>query len=54
VPGTSSQLSGAQVRNGLIWLAFALALVLATKPVWGFWVFGFNPSFEDLLRIRCF
>jgi hypothetical protein len=41
------------IRNGLIWSAFAVALVLATAPVWRLWVFGFNPTLDELLAIIC-
>jgi hypothetical protein len=43
----------ASVRAGLIWMAFGVALVLATAPVWRLWVFGFNPTLDQLLRIIC-
>ena len=36
-----------------IYAAFALALVLATEPIWRPLVFGYTPGFEDLLLIRC-
>jgi hypothetical protein len=36
---------------GLMWAAFGVALVLATAPVWRPWVFGFNPSLDQLLII---
>ncbi len=36
-----------------IYAAFAAAVVLATKPVWAPFLFGFRPTFEDLLLIRC-
>ena len=41
------------VRAGLVWAAFAAALVLATAPVWRLWVFGFNPTLDQLLQIIC-
>jgi hypothetical protein len=41
----------ARLRNGLIWIAFALALVLATAPVWGRLAYGFNPTFDQLARL---
>jgi hypothetical protein len=41
------------IRNGLIWSAFAVALVLATAPVWRLWIFGFNPMLDELLAIIC-
>jgi hypothetical protein len=25
-----------------IWIAFGIAVLVATKPVWGFFAFGFN------------
>ncbi len=37
--------------NGLMWGAFALALVVATAPVWQRAVYGFNPTLDDLLRV---
>ena len=40
-----------RVQNGIIWLAFAGALVLATAPVWRLWVFGFNPTIDQLLQL---
>jgi hypothetical protein len=43
----------ARLRNGVIWVAFALALIVATAPVWRLWVFGFNPTLDDLLQIMC-
>ena len=43
----------ASARAGLIWTAFGAALVLATAPVWRLWVFGFNPTLDQLLQIIC-
>ena len=44
----------ARIRNGLIWASFALALVLATSPVWRPLAYGFSPSFDQLARLaRC-
>ena len=40
-----------RVHNGIIWSAFAAALLLATAPVWRLWVFGFNPTFDQLLQL---
>jgi hypothetical protein len=37
----------------LVYPIFGVGLVLATLPVWRFWLFGFNPSIDDLLRLRC-
>jgi hypothetical protein len=32
---------------------FGLGLAMATLPIWRFWLFGFNPSIDELLRLRC-
>ena len=32
---------------------FALGAVLATYPAWSLWLFGFEPTLDDLLRFRC-
>jgi hypothetical protein len=37
--------------NGLLWVAFALGIVLATTPVWQRAVYGFNPTLDELLRV---
>ena len=39
------------MRNRLAWLALAGALVIATTPVWRLWVFGFNPTLDELLQL---
>lgn len=39
------------VINGLVWIGFTLALVVATAPVWQRAVYGFNPTLSDLLRV---
>jgi hypothetical protein len=41
------------LRVALPWLALAAALTLATSPVWGQLLFGFNPTLDELLRLRC-
>jgi hypothetical protein len=33
---------------------FAAGLAAATFPVWRLWLFGFDPTLDDLLRLRCF
>jgi hypothetical protein len=38
-------------RSGLIWLAFAGAVVLTTAPVWQRAIFGFNPTLDQLSSI---
>jgi len=37
--------------NGLIWLLFCTAVVFATAPVWRLWLLGFNPTFDQILRM---
>jgi hypothetical protein len=44
-------MSGKHLLNGLVWLAFSGAVILATAPVWRFWVFGFNPTLDQILQI---
>lgn len=39
---------------GVVYFLLALALVVATAPVWRFLVLGFNPTLDDLLQLRCF
>ena len=43
----------ALLREGLPWAFLAVALVLATAPVWRH-ALGTEPSIDDLLSIRCF
>ena len=38
----------------LIYSAFGLAAIAATSPVWSLALFGFNPTLDLLLQIRCF
>jgi len=47
--GTSAR----RLRTAAVYAAFAAATVLATQPVWGRLVFGFAPSFDELLLVRC-
>jgi hypothetical protein len=42
-----------RLRTAAIYAAFAAATILATRPVWSRLVFGFEPSFDDLLLVRC-
>ena len=42
-----------RLRTAAIHAAFAAAVVLATWPVWGPLAVGFEPSFDDLLLVRC-
>jgi hypothetical protein len=46
-----AQANAARLRNGAIWIGFGLAVVLATSPVWSQLAFGFNPTFDQLLRL---
>lgn len=43
-----------ELRTAMIWAAFGLGLVLATRPVWSFLLFGPDYTLEDLLSLRCF
>jgi hypothetical protein len=43
-----------RVRTAIPWIIFGLALLLATKPVWGIVLLGFNPTLGDFLAIQCF
>jgi hypothetical protein len=42
------------IPPGIVYALFAAALVVATSPAWRPWLFGFNPTLEDLLSLRCF
>jgi hypothetical protein len=42
-----------EVRTTMIWAAFALGLVFATRPVWSYLLFGPSLTLEDLLSLRC-
>ena len=42
-----------QVRTLAAWAVFGAALVFATKPVWGFFLFSDHPTLDDLLQLRC-
>jgi hypothetical protein len=43
----------ARLKQGLIWCAFALLLVLATAPAWRVLAFGVNPSLDRALLSIC-
>jgi hypothetical protein len=43
----------ARLRTALAWAAFAVAVVLATAPVWRLAVSGFDPSLDDALLFLC-
>jgi hypothetical protein len=42
-----------ELRTAMIWAAFGLGLVYATRPVWSSLLFGTNLMLEDLLLLRC-
>jgi hypothetical protein len=42
-----------ELRTALIWAAFGLGLVFATRPVWSFLLFDPSPTLEGLLSLRC-
>ncbi|MDX2155919.1 MAG: hypothetical protein SFW09_05340 [Hyphomicrobiaceae bacterium] len=35
----------------IVWAVFAGGLVVATAPVWGFWLLGFNPTLDELVAL---
>ena len=37
-----------------VYVLFAAALVAATSPVWRWWLYGLDPSLDELLQLRCF
>ncbi len=43
----------ARLRAALPWIGLGLGLVLATAPVWRLALLGFDPTLDDLLRLRC-
>jgi hypothetical protein len=42
------------VPSIVVYVVFAVGVVAATFPVWRLWLFGFNPTLDELLRLRCF
>lgn len=50
-PGGTMRLPRPRHVNPLIWLGFLAAVVLATRPVWDLLLFGFEPSWDDLLAL---
>lgn len=40
-----------RLKDVLIWIGFAGAIVVATAPVWQRLAFGFNPTLEEVLAI---
>ncbi|MBY3348456.1 hypothetical protein [Rhizobium laguerreae] len=43
-----------ELRTAVIWAAFGLGIVFATRPVWSYLVFGLDPTLDDILSLRCF
>ena len=43
-----------RLRSGMPWIAFGLALIVATEPAWKIPLMGFSPTLDDLLSITCF
>jgi hypothetical protein len=39
-----------RVLNISLWFLFAIGLALATSPVWQRAVYGFNPTFDEIVR----
>ena len=38
----------------LPWIGLGIGLLAATAPVWRLPLLGFNPTLDELLRMRCF
>jgi hypothetical protein len=43
----------ASLKQGLIWCAFALLLVLATAPAWRVLAFDISPSVDRAILFIC-
>lgn len=46
-----NHMAAREAHNALIWSLFAGLLLLATAPVWGQALYGFNPTIDQLLEI---
>ena len=42
-----------KLRKALPRIVFALAMAVATEPVWSIPLLGFSPTLDQLLLIRC-
>jgi hypothetical protein len=42
------------IPPAIVYGLFAAAAMMATFPFWRLWLFGFNSTLDDLLRLRCF
>jgi hypothetical protein len=43
-----------KMRDVLIWIAFGVGIVFATRPVWASLLFGPQLTLDDILLLRCF
>jgi hypothetical protein len=43
--------SARSLPSGLIWVLFCAAVLIAAAPLWRWWLFGFNPTLDELLRL---
>jgi len=43
-----------ELRTAVIWIAFGVSLVFATRPVWSYLMFGSSVTLDDILALRCF
>jgi len=41
------------IPPAMIYGLFVIALLAATFPVWRLWLFGFDLTLDELLRLRC-
>jgi hypothetical protein len=41
------------VPRPVMYALFGLGAVGATSPIWELWLFGFSPTLDELLRLRC-
>ncbi len=51
--GTDSR-AARRLSAALPWIGLGIGLLAATAPVWRLPLLGFNPTLDELLRMRCF
>lgn len=51
--GEAGEAAMSRLSPALMYPIFGLGLAVATLPIWRFWLFGFSPSLDELLRLRC-